>query len=309
MISWGGRRMRHAIYHLRDGDRRRWAVRVGDAWHALDAPLADLLALPLDRARAMVEDAAADNAAADTAAGGDTGAGGEPGEPLPPVDRQEVWAAGVTYRRSREGRKEESGHGALYDHVYDSERPELFFKASPWRVVGPGGPVGVRADSAWDVPEAELGLVLNSAGELFGYTLGNDMSSRSIEGENPLYLPQAKIYDRSCALGPAIVPAWRAGPGPFQITVRVLRDGLPAYEGSASTAALARRLDDLAAWLFRALEFPAGAVLLTGTGVVPTADFTLRPGDSIVISCPELGTLSNPVVAVGRGTDPEGPNR
>jgi 2-dehydro-3-deoxy-D-arabinonate dehydratase len=230
--------------------------------------------------------------------------GGEvPGEKtLPPLDRQEVWAAGVTYLRSRDGRKEESGYGSLYDHVYDSDRPEIFFKSSPWRVVGDRDAVGIRADSGWDVPEAEIGLVLNATGEVFGYTLANDMSSRSIEGENPLYLPQAKIYDRSCAVGPAIVPSWAAGPGPFPIGLRVLRDGREAYAGTTSTSAMTRSFEDLAGWLFRALTFPAGVVLLTGTGVVPDADFTAQSGDTIEITSAVLGTLTNPVVAIGDAT-------
>jgi len=211
----------------------------------------------------------------------------------------------VTYLRSRDGRKEESGHGSLYDHVYDSDRPEIFFKASPWRVVGDREAVGIRVDSGWDVPEAEVGLVLNAAGDVFGYTLGNDMSSRSIEGENPLYLPQAKIYDRSCALGPAIVPSWAVEPGPFQIGLRVLRAGCEAYAGTTSTSEMTRGFEDLAGWLFRALSFPAGVVLLTGTGVVPGADFTVRPGDTIEITSPALGTLTNPVVAVGDATGGE----
>ncbi|MFI5931939.1 fumarylacetoacetate hydrolase family protein [Actinoplanes sp. NPDC051494] len=276
------------IHHLRAGDTTRWAVCRDGRWGALDRTLGDLLALPLDEARAVV-DAAAD------AAGGTM-----PGDTvLPPVDRQEVWAAGVTYLRSRDGRKEESGHGALYDHVYDSDRPEIFFKSSPWRVVGDRDAVGIRADSGWDVPEAEVALVLGASGEIFGYTLANDMSSRSIEGENPLYLPQAKIYDRSCALGPAIVPSWTAGPGPFPIGLRVHRAGREIYAATTSTAAMARGFGELAGWLFRALSFPAGAVLLTGTGMVPDAGFTTRPGDTIEITSPALGTLTNPVVAVG----------
>jgi 2-dehydro-3-deoxy-D-arabinonate dehydratase len=277
-----------SLHHLRAGTGTRWAVCQDGAWAGLDETLAGLLALPLDQARAVVEAAAHE-------AGGDM-----PGEQmLPPVDRQEVWAAGVTYLRSRDGRKEESGHGSLYDHVYDNDRPEIFFKASPWRVVGDRDAVGIRADSGWDVPEAEVGLVLNAAGEVFGYTLANDMSSRSIEGENPLYLPQAKIYDRSCAVGPAIVPSWAAGPGPFPIGLRVLRAGCEAYAGTTSTSAMARGFADLTGWLFRALSFPAGVLLLTGTGVVPGADFTVRPGDTIEITSPALGTLTNPVVAVG----------
>ena len=279
-----------SLHRFSAGDGSRWAVRQDNTWGELDGTLADLLALPLDQARAMVE--------ATTRKTGDMPGGSA----LAPIDRQEVWAAGVTYLRSRDGRKEESGHAALYDHVYDSDRPELFFKASPWRVVGDGDAVGIRADSGWDVPEAEIGLVLNSAGEVFGYTLGNDMSSRSIEGENPLYLPQAKFYDRACALGPAIVPSWAIDPGPFAIGLRVLRAGEVTFAGTTSTSAMARGFEDLAGWLFRALSFPAGVVLLTGTGVVPDADFTTRPGDTIEITCEALGTLTNPVVAVGNAT-------
>jgi 2-dehydro-3-deoxy-D-arabinonate dehydratase len=277
-----------SLHRLRTGGTSCWAVCQDDSWGVLDGTLAGLLAVPLHQARAVVE-AAAGRADADM-----------PGEDgLPPIDRQEVWAAGVTYLRSRDGRKEESGHGALYDHVYDNDRPEIFFKSSPWRVVGDRDAVGIRADSGWNVPEPEVGLVLNAAGELFGYTLANDMSSRSIEGENPLYLPQAKIYDRSCAVGPAIVPSWAAGPGPFPIGLRVLRDGREAYAATTSTAAMARSFEDLAGWLFRALSFPAGVVLLTGTGVVPDAEFTTRPGDTIEITSAALGTLTNPVVSVG----------
>lgn len=261
-----------------------WAVSRDGALHELGATLADLLALPLAEARARYEAAA----------------GPMDGAPaLAPVDAQEVWASGVTYQRSREGRREESGHAALYDHVYTSPRPEIFFKATAARVVGDGEPVGIRADSGWDVPEAELGLVVNAAGEVFGYTVGNDMSSRSIEGENPLYLPQAKVYTRSCALGPAIVPVWEAGPGPFTVSVRVERDGAEAWAAQTSTARLARTYDDLVSWLTRALDFPAGVVLLTGTGVVPDRDFTLRAGDVVAIEVGGVGTLRNPVTVVG----------
>lgn len=284
-----------SLHHLRAGTGSRWAVRQDGEWGELAGTLADLLAVPLDRARATVEAAARE------------ARGAMPGEEaLPPVDRQEVWAAGVTYLRSRDGRKEESGHASLYDDVYGNDRPELFFKSSPWRVVGDRDAVGVRVDSGWDVPEAEVGLVLNAAGAVFGYTLGNDMSSRSIEGANPLYLPQAKIYDRSCALGPAIVPSWAIDPGPFQIGLRVLRDGREVYAGTTSTSAMARGFEDLAGWLFRALSFPAGVVLLTGTGVVPGADFTTREGDTIEITSDALGTLTNPVVAVGDASSGKG---
>ncbi|GAA4443110.1 fumarylacetoacetate hydrolase family protein [Phytohabitans houttuyneae] len=266
-----------------------WAVDRDGRRSALGASLGDLLALPLSEARARCE--AADGPAAEA--------------PLrAPVDVQEVWAAGVTYQRSREGRREESehaGHAGLYDHVYNADRPEVFFKATAGRVVGDGEPVGIRADSGWDVPEAELGLVVNAAGEVFGYTVGNDMSSRSIEGENPLYLPQAKVYTRSCALGPAIVPVWEAGPGPFPVAVRVERAGAEVWAAETSTARLARTPADLISWLTRALDFPAGVVLLTGTGVVPDRDFTLRAGDVVTIDVAGVGTLRNPVTVVGTG--------
>jgi 2-dehydro-3-deoxy-D-arabinonate dehydratase len=224
------------------------------------------------------------------------------GRLLAPVDEQEVWAAGVTYERSRDERMAESTEASIYDRVYVAERPEIFFKAPASRVVAPAEPVGIRADSDWDVPEPELGLVFNAAGELFGFVPGNDMSSRAIEGENPLYLPQAKIYDRSCAVGPAIVPSWAVDPGPFPIGLRVLREGRAAYAGTTSTSAMARSFEDLAAWLFRALSFPAGVLLLTGTGVVPDADFTVRPGDTIEITSAALGTLTNPVITIGDAT-------
>ena len=275
-----------AVVRVDHDGRARWAVRRGDGLHGLAVGLADLLAMPLDTARAVCEQA------------------GEPlvgsAAPLPPVDVQEVWAAGVTYQRSREGRREESGHAALYDHVYDSDRPELFFKSAADRVVGDGGPVGIRADSGWDVPEAELALVVNSTGEIFGYTVGNDMSSRSIEGDNPLFLPQAKVYTRACALGPEIVPAWVAGPGPFEISVSVRRDGTECFAGTTSTARMARGFAELVDWLFRALEFPAGMVLLTGTGLVPERGFTLRGGDIVDIDIAGIGRLRNPVTVVGR---------
>ena len=270
------------LVHADDG----WLVR-RDGWYlALGASLSDLLEMPLDRARAVYESAHEPATA--------------PERVRPPVDLQEVWAAGVTYQRSREGRREESGHAALYDAVYSSDRPELFFKATPARVVGDGAAVGIRADSGWDVPEAEVALVVNSTGEIFGYTVGNDMSSRSIEGENPLYLPQAKVYTGACALGPAIVPAWEID-GPFDVSVLVERGDTAVYRASTSTAAMARGFEDLVDWLFRALDFPAGVVLLTGTGIVPDRGFTLRGGDTVTIEIDRIGTLRNSVVVVGRG--------
>ena len=217
---------------------------------------------------------------------------------LAPVDRQEVWAAGVTYRRSRDARKDESTVADVYDRVYEAERPELFFKAPGWRVADPGDAIGVRRDSTWDVPEPELGVVVAADGGIAGWVIGNDVSSRSIEGENPLYLPQAKVYERSCALGPCLVPR-DAVALPAGIHLRIERDGAPAFEGSTSTSEIVRSFEDLVAALTRALRFPDGAVLLTGTGVVPGSDFTLRPGDSVEIRIEGLGTLRNPVISVG----------
>src|SRR5690349_16353936 len=174
---------------------------------------------------------------------------------LAPVQGQEVWAAGVTYESSRVARNEESGGHDFYDRVYDAERPELFFKAAPGRVRGPGGLIGVRRDSGWDVPEPELALVISAAGKIVGYTIGNDVSSRSIEGENPLYLPQAKTYRGSCALGPCIVPVAEA-PSEFEITLTITRDGTEVFRGSTNTGMLKRGLDELVTWLYRALDCP-----------------------------------------------------
>ncbi|MGE5289133.1 MAG: fumarylacetoacetate hydrolase family protein [Micromonosporaceae bacterium] len=218
---------------------------------------------------------------------------------LAPVDDStEVWAAGVTYERSRDARMTESEDSAdVYDRVYAAERPELFFKSVAWRVSGPGAPVSVRADSSIDVPEPELAVVLNANDEIVGYTICNDMSSRSIEGENPLYLPQAKIYLGGCALGPSIAPAWEI-PDPYALSIEltISRDGAIAWDGSASTSALHRRIDELAGYLFREDEFPAGVILSTGTSLVPDLPFTLQAGDEIRIAIPGIGELVNPVV-------------
>lgn len=227
----------------------------------------------------------------------------EPGEvveavesALAPLQSQEVWAAGVTYFRSREARMEESEKEAdIYDRVYGAERPELFFKATPHRVVGPGEPVVIRADSDWNVPEAELALAIDAAGRIFGYSIGNDMSSRSIEGENPLYLPQAKIYDGSCALGPALYLSGDPLPPSTEIELRVARDGEPLLEGQSLLAAMKRQPEELVSYLFRESSFPCGCYLLTGTGIVPDADFTLKSGDVVTITIEPIGTLENRV--------------
>lgn len=214
-----------------------------------------------------------------------------------PIARQEVWAAGVTYLRSREARVEETQTPDIYDRVYEAERPELFLKATPSRTVGPDEAIGIRGDSTWDVPEPELVLVLNHRLEIAGFTIGNDVSSRSIEGDNPLYLPQAKIYDRCFALGPAISMAWEL-PDPRDLSIRMLvqRDGLPAYEGETSTRAFKRSFVELTRYLGRHNTFPRGVFLSTGTGIVPPEDFTLQPGDIVEIEIEQIGVLRNSVM-------------
>jgi 2-dehydro-3-deoxy-D-arabinonate dehydratase len=218
---------------------------------------------------------------------------------LAPVDgRTEVWACGVTYEISREARQEESEHEAdIYARVYDADRPELFFKSAAWRVAGSGQPIAVRADSAINVPEPEVALVVNALGEIVGYTACDDVSSRSIEGENPLYLPQAKTYLGGCALGPMIRPAWDvADPYALGIEMTILRDGHAEWTGTASTSQLHRRYDELVSYLMRADIHPDGAVLSTGTCLVPAAPFTLEEGHVVRITVDEIGTLENPVV-------------
>jgi 2-dehydro-3-deoxy-D-arabinonate dehydratase len=217
---------------------------------------------------------------------------------LPPVESQEVWAAGVTYLRSREARVEEALDASPYDRVYEALRPELFFKSPGWRVRGPGQEIAVRRDSAWNTPEPELALVLDPAMRIAGYTIGNDVSSRTIEGENPLYLPQAKVYDGSCALGPGIVPA-SAVDRPFDISMTIDRAGSTIYEGTTSTDRMKRSFEELAAYLGAAMAFPAGAVLLTGTPLVPESPFTLTAGDVVRISIEGLGMLENRVASIG----------
>jgi 2-dehydro-3-deoxy-D-arabinonate dehydratase len=215
-----------------------------------------------------------------------------------PVDGgTEVWAAGVTYRRSRDARMEESVVADPYERVYTAARPELFFKSVAWRVSGPGEPVAIRADSTVDVPEPELAVVVTASGQIAGYTLCNDMSSRSIEGDNPLYLPQAKTYAGSCALGPGIVPASDiADPGGLLIEMEVRRGGEVAFSGRTDTGQIVRPLTDLVDWLYAEQHFPAGAVLSTGTGIVPDLGFTLADGDEVTVRVDGIGELTNPVV-------------
>ncbi len=214
---------------------------------------------------------------------------------LPPVDRQEVWAAGVTYAWSREARVREAQTKDIYVRVYEAERPELFFKSIAEKVVGPNDWIGLRGDSHWNVPEPELALVLNPALQIVGYTAGNDVSSRDIEGENPLYLPQAKVYRHSCALGPVITLADDADGQNLAVRLTISRGGSVAFQGETSTARMHRRLTELADFLGRYNDFPHGAVLLTGTGIVPDDRFTLQDGDEVTIEIESIGVLRNPV--------------
>lgn len=213
-----------------------------------------------------------------------------------PVDQQDIWAAGVTYERSRDARMEESTQQDVYDLVYHAQRPEIFFKSTAARCIGHYGAVAIRHDSGWDVPEPELALVIDSSGDIAGFTIGNDMSSRSIEGENPLYLPQAKVYTASCALGPWMTLSDEiADPLNLAIDISITRDGNDFWSGQTSTSSLHRTFDDLVGCLYDALDFPYGSVLMTGTGIVPPSEFTLAPGDTVTITIAGLGTLTNTV--------------
>jgi 2-dehydro-3-deoxy-D-arabinonate dehydratase len=217
---------------------------------------------------------------------------------LPPIGSQEVWAAGVTYFRSRNARIEESknaGGGDFYDRVYYAERPELFFKATPHRVVGSGAPVAIRSDARWSVPEPELTLFISPAGKITGYTIGNDMSSRDIEGANPLYLPQAKIYDRSCALGPCLLICEEPLPRSTPLSMEIRRGRKTVFFGETTLKEMKRKPEELAEYLYGQSTFPQGCLLLTGTGIVPPDSFTLEQGDEIRITIPPIGTLVNTV--------------
>jgi 2-dehydro-3-deoxy-D-arabinonate dehydratase len=221
------------------------------------------------------------------------------GDLLPPIESQEVWAAGVTYFRSRTARMEEAktaGGGDFYDRVYVADRPELFLKATPHRVRGHGQDVRIRSDASWNVPEPELTLAVTSSGRIVGYTIGNDMSSRDIEGENPLYLPQAKVYDGSCSLGPGILVTNEPLGKETEIALRIERAGAIAFEGTTTLAAMKRAPEELVGYLYRDNRFPAGSLLLTGTGIVPPDAFTLASGDSVTITIGPIGTLVNRVL-------------
>jgi 2-dehydro-3-deoxy-D-arabinonate dehydratase len=222
----------------------------------------------------------------------------DPAKLLAPIGSQEVWAAGVTYLRSRAARMAESkdaGGGDFYDRVYSAERPELFFKALPHKVVGPGAAVGLRSDAHWSVPEPELALLVDPKAQIIGYTIGNDMSSRDIEGQNPLYLPQAKVYNRSCALGPGILITQLPLPAETRISIAIVRRGEPAFSGETTLAQMKRRPQELVEYLYRDQTFPVGCFLLTGTGIVPPDSFTLERSDVIRIGIDGIGVLVNPV--------------
>lgn len=265
---------------------------------SLDEGPRDLLAEPVD----LDDLLAGDRAALTDALYGPSAGPVPPGTRLlAPLAGQEVWASGVTFERSRAARNEEAGPVDFYDRVYEADRPELFAKAAPWRVRGPGESVGIRADSTWNVPEPELGLVANSDGELVAYTVGNDVSSRSIEAENPLYLPQAKVFTGSCALGPALVPVADVAPlDQLTVELTIHRHGGLLFADSVSLRDLRRTPQELLGWLFQALDFPVGTVLLTGTSIVPPPELTLAPRDIVTIVILGVGTLTNTVEQVGR---------
>ena len=223
---------------------------------------------------------------------------GKPVEVDPPIGTQEVWAAGVTYYRSRTARMEESkdaGGGTFYDRVYEADRPELFFKAAAWRVRGPRAGIRIRRDAKWNVPEPELALCVNARGEIVGYTIGNDVSSRDIEGENPLYLPQAKVYDGSCALGPGLYVTNVPLPPETTIAIRITRGHDVAFAGETTLAQMRRKPEELVEYLYRETSFPTGCILLTGTGIIPPDEFTLQSADLVEITIEPIGTLSNVV--------------
>jgi 2-dehydro-3-deoxy-D-arabinonate dehydratase len=268
-----------------DGTTHLCLWRERELWDLHPLSLDELLRMPLAEIREKLESIRARRADANV-------------ELVAPAQSQEVWAAGVTYLRSREARLEETSQRTIYEHVYESDRPELFFKAAGWRVVPHGGDVGVRADSTWDVPEPELAVLSNSRSEVIAYACGNDMSSRSIEGENPLFLPQAKIYDRSCAIGPAAVLAWAVDVTRATIRMTIERDGKTVFAGTSTVADMTRAPAKLVGVLHSSYTLPLGAWLLTGTSLVPPQPYTATAGDLVRIAIDGLGELSNRVTAV-----------
>lgn len=276
------------IRRVRIEGQERAVVAAPSGLHPLDRSLADLLQAGRDALHAAVDAALAAPPLAGSA------------ETLPPIDRQEVWASGVTYERSKQARVEEAAIKDVYTRIFEAERPEVFMKMPPYRVPAPGAPLRVRADSTWDVPEPELALVLDAAGTIVGYLVADDVSSRSIEGENPLYLAQAKIFDDALGLSDTIVLARDAGDArDLGIRLTIRRGGAVVYEGETSTARIVRTFETLAAYLFRELTHPFGAVLCTGTGLVPPDEFTLEDGDDVEIAIDRVGVLRHPVYRSG----------
>jgi 2-dehydro-3-deoxy-D-arabinonate dehydratase len=270
-----------------DGTTHLCLWRDRELWDLHPLSLDDLLQLPLAEIRKTLDSASAARQRADPNV-----------ELLAPAQSQEVWAAGVTYLRSREARLEETSQKNLYEHVYESDRPELFFKAAGWRVVPHGSEVGIRADSNWDVPEPELAVLSNSRAEVVAYACGNDMSSRSIEGENPLFLPQAKVYDRSCAIGPVAVLAWAVDVARAVIRMTIEREGKTVFAGTSTVADMTRDPAKLVGVLYSSYTLPLGAWLLTGTSLVPPQPYTATAGDLVRIAIDGLGELANRVSAV-----------
>ena len=270
-----------------DGTTHLCLSRDRDLWDLHPLTLDDLLRMPLAEIRKTLDSAGAARRRADPNV-----------ELVAPAESQEVWAAGVTYLRSREARLEETSQKNIYEHVYESDRPELFFKAAGWRVVPHGGELGVRADSTWDVPEPELAVLANSRAEVVAYACGNDMSSRSIEGENPLFLPQAKVYDRSCAIGPAAVLAWAVDVARAVIRMTIERDGTTVFAGTSTVADMTREPAKLVGVLYSSYTLPVGAWLLTGTSLVPPQPYTATAGDVVRIAIEGLGELTNRVSTV-----------
>jgi 2-dehydro-3-deoxy-D-arabinonate dehydratase len=284
-VSAGDLPAKPCLVRVAHAGRDQMALWSGGRLNRLGAGLDDLLRLTLADMRAALKE---------TAGSLDMDAC----ELLAPVGSQEVWAAGVTYSRSREARMEESASQDVYAKVYQAERPELFFKSAGWRVVGHHGDVGVRPDSTWSVPEPELAVLSNSRGEVVAYACGNDMSSRSIEGENPLYLPQAKVYDRSCSIGPAAILAWEAEPSQARVGMRISRGERAVFDGSGNVSDMVREPAELVSVLHAAYPLPVGAWLLTGTSLVPPPPYTAEAGDLIAIEIEGVGRLVNHVVTV-----------
>jgi len=271
-----------------DGARHLCLWRDGELWDLHPLSLDTLMRLPLAEMRELLELDTHPRQHVDP----------DEVELTAPAESQEVWAAGVTYLRSREARLQETRERTIYEHVYESDRPELFFKAAGWRVVPDGGEVGVREDSTWDVPEPELAVLSNSRAEVVAFACGNDMSSRSIEGENPLFLPQAKVYDRSCAIGPAAVLAWGVDVSRAGMRMTIERDGKAVFDGTATVSDMTRDPAKLAAVLHSSYTLPMGAWLLTGTSLVPPEPYTAKPGDVVRIAIDGLGELVNSVSLV-----------